>query len=116
MDDVINAINILCEFSEDINQNLATEMSNIDKEITDIEHYIEFMNLDGYRGYKIYKMLQDRLRERRRIKNKQSLEMLMRTNGLSLASLQKIKTRIAENENRNYHPRILKELFGNEDD
>ena len=38
---------------------LLKAQSEIDKKITDIEHCAEFYELDAYRGYKLYKILND---------------------------------------------------------
>lgn len=45
------------------------KLSKVDKEISDIYHYIEVSNLDAYRGWKAYKLLKDKLIERRKIKD-----------------------------------------------
>lgn len=50
-------------------RELNSELSRVDKEITDIEHYIEFYSFSASRGYELSKMLKDRFNRRREIKN-----------------------------------------------
>lgn len=69
MTEVEKIISETCRQLDDICKTCSTSLSDIDKEINDIYHYIEFSNLDAYRGWKAYKMLKDKLNERRRIKN-----------------------------------------------
>lgn len=38
---------------------LNSELSKVDREITDIEHYIEFYPLNACQGYKAAKMMKD---------------------------------------------------------
>ena len=69
MTEVEKIISETCRQLDDICKTCSNSLSDIDKEINDIYHYIEFSNLDAYRGWKAYKMLKDKLNERRRIKN-----------------------------------------------
>ncbi len=43
--------------------------SELDKQLCDLEHMLEFTPIDIQRGYKLAKQIQDIQRERRRIKN-----------------------------------------------
>lgn len=54
---------------DDTCKTCSSRLSEVDKEISDIYHYIEFSNLDAYRGWKAYKLLKDKLKERREIKD-----------------------------------------------
>ena len=45
------------------------ELSRLNEEITDIEHYIEFSKLNVSDAYRAYKMLRDTLQERRQVKD-----------------------------------------------
>ena len=45
---------------------LDDELERIRLEIIDIEHAAEFYDLDLYKGWKVYKMLQDARKRRRR--------------------------------------------------
>ena len=92
-------------------KNLPTEMSEVDHKITDILHYIEFTDLDVRRGYKIYKMLQEVLRDRREIKNRQSLYDSMKAHGISLKNVESVIQKINQINHLHYTPRIMNELF-----
>lgn len=54
---------------DDVCKSCSNRLSDVDKEINDIYHYIEFSNLDAYRGWKAYKLLKEKLKERREIKD-----------------------------------------------
>lgn len=62
MDNTSNRLENLC-------RNYEKRLSSVDKEINDIYHFIEFTELDAYRGWKAYKLLKDKLRKRREIKD-----------------------------------------------
>ena len=92
-------------------EQLSYELSQVDLEICDIEHYIEFFTLDAARGYKAYRMLKERLERRREIK-----EEMAKTNcllgGSSLDySSGKISKQIEDFNKKSYTPRVLSELF-----
>lgn len=50
-------------------EELCEELSFIDRELSDINHYIEFCNLNAAQGWKAYKMIKERRIKRRSIKN-----------------------------------------------
>lgn len=90
---------------------LSSELSKVDKEITDIQHYIEFYPLSASNGYKMAKMLKDCFVKRRKIKDE--LEMLNRISSMNIGFIGSGKGRDAINKlfDKHYKPRILKELF-----
>jgi hypothetical protein len=51
-------------------QNLCDQLSDIDKEIVDVEHYIEINDLMDSEACTILAMLQSKLRSRRNIKKR----------------------------------------------
>ena len=81
----------------------------IDCEISDVEHYTEFSEgLNVYQGWLAYKLLKRRLEERRIIKD----ELMMLNNAdETIESLKKAVHQIDGMTNRQYSPRVLKELF-----
>lgn len=115
--DWINYIQTLIIFCSDLKQyrvNLNYLLSQVDKEICDIMHYIEFNNLDAANGYKMYKMLKDCRLRRRKIKD--DLEKInMIIPALADKELkEKLKTCLSQMkglEHRKYAPRVLSELF-----
>ena len=84
----------------------------IEREITDIYHAIEFYNLDAAKGYKIYKLMQERLVRRR--KNKDDIMKInyILTGGIKGLTGKQTRKHFEAMENRHYEPRALKELFG----
>lgn len=94
---------------------LFSELSKIDKERTDIEHFIEIYPLSASQGYKIAKKLQDCLSRRREIKNE--IEVLNRISALKVCEIYKGKgaNALAKLESKQYTPRILKDLFKTKD-
>lgn len=109
-----NGIKSMNEFVQDAEtrrEQLAKDMSDIDKEIIDIQHYIEFNDMNAYQGWLAYKMLQNRLKKRRKIKDE--LQVLTQLGDCKIDSsmLEDIKNAIEELGNRVYVPRKLKQLF-----
>lgn len=100
MTEVEKIISETCRQLDDICKTCSTSLSDIDKEINDIYHYIEFSNLDAYRGWKAYKMLKDKLNERRRIKN--NLSSATRLSQTIKAKRSKINN---EQKTKKYTPR-----------
>ena len=94
--------------------NLSYMLSQVDKEICDIMHYIEFFNLDAARGYKVYKMLKERRLRRRQIKDEfEKVSAVIQAMG-DEPFLQKMNTCLRQMEGldrRQYEPRVLVELF-----
>lgn len=97
--------------SEDRRSELSEALSNVDKEITDIEHYIELNNLNAYQGFMSYKMLQNRLKRRRKIKDE--LQVLNQLGSCKLDSvvMTEIQEALKQMENKVYTPRVLTDLF-----
>lgn len=91
---------------------LELELLEIEREITDIYHAIEFYNLDAAKGYKIYKLMQERLVRRR--KNKDDIMKInyILTGGIKGLTGKQTRKHFEAMENRHYEPRALKELFG----
>lgn len=90
---------------------LIEKLSNVDKELCDIYHYIEFCNLNAAQGYKAYKMIKDRRIKRRSIKNELDVLAIILGKKISETATDEIQKCIAGMDNRTYEPRVLKELF-----
>ena len=94
--------------------NLNHMLSEVDKEICDIMHYIEFYNLDAAKGYKMYKMLKDCRMRRRKIKDEYEKVGMAITALANEDLIEKMKTALKQMkglDSRLYTPRILTELF-----
>ncbi len=112
--DWLEKINLIREAlsGSDARQNeLNEKLSGISKEIVDIEHYIEFGKFNAYQGWMCFKMLQNLLKQRRKIKNEQQVLGLIkqcRINGDSIAALAQT---VSDIQNKCYTPRAFPELF-----
>lgn len=93
-------------------QTLVEQESKYDRQKTDIEHYIEFNagKLNACDGYKAYKLLQDVLLERRKVKDE--LQMINVVRGrMESEDIANIEDKVKELEARTYEPRELTYLF-----
>ena len=89
-------------------------LSEVDKEICDIMHYIEFNNLDAAKGYKVYKMLKDCRMRRRKIKDeheKVNAAIQVLANDDLIEKLKIALKQMRGLDQRLYTPRVLTELF-----
>ena len=105
-----DSIGTFLEFSDNAvhkRELLNNRLSMADKEISDLYHYIEFTDrLNAYQGWLLFKMLQDALRMRRKVKRE--LEVITK---ICDGNGQPIIDRIRDGENQTYHPRVLHDLF-----
>lgn len=90
---------------------LELELLEIEREITDIYHAMEFYNLDAAKGYKIYKMMQERLIRRRQNKDETLKIDYILSGGIKGLTSKQTRKHFEALENRHYQPRALKELF-----
>lgn len=93
-------------------QELAEEQSKFDGQVTDIEHYIEFNagKLNACSGYKAYKLLQDVLVQRRKVKDELQIIQVVRDR-MNVEDIANVEQKIKELEARVYKPRELTYLF-----
>ena len=92
--------------------SLKDKLSQVDMEICDIQHYIEFFSLDAAKGYKAYRMLKERLVRRREIKDEMAKVNLFLSGTSSDFSSGKVLRQLKNMDSTGYQPRILSELFG----
>lgn len=92
-------------------EELNGKLSAIDKEISDIHHYIEFGNYNACQGWRCFKILQTLLRQRRKYKNEIQVLTMIRSVGFNKASMDKLAENISEVQNKLYNPRAFPELF-----
>lgn len=92
---------------------LIEEQSKYDRQRTDVEHYIELNmgKLNACDGYKAYKLLQDVLVERRKVKDELQIIQAVRDRIEFPDELAKIDTHIQALKERRYEPRELAYLF-----
>jgi hypothetical protein len=108
---ILKCIDYICKQFE-ANYKLIGEL---DKQLCDLQHEIEFTPFDVQRGYKLAKQTQDLRRQRREAKDENEVlyrmqEYLNNGNSKSFvvgftASVSKAKKRLEELPNREYMPR-----------
>ena len=90
---------------------LVLELAKVEREVTDIYHAMEFHNYNVCNGFKVYKLMQERLHHRRKIKDEiQKIEYIVSGICEEIPTNQ-IMEKIHGMDHRKYQPRILKELF-----
>lgn len=92
-------------------EELVGLLSEVDKEISDINHYIEFCKFNAYQGWLAFSMLQNRLKKRRKIKDELSVINRLGECKITSDMMIDINNAIAELGNRKYAPRVLTQLF-----
>jgi hypothetical protein len=113
--DILNKVLEIETFAKDLkerNQYLKARLSHVELEIVDIEHAAEFYVLNASQGYKIYKMLHEAKIERRNIKNEMEKIKYILSSSMNSALYNKVSKTIIGVDNKQYSPRVLKELFG----
>ena len=102
-DEVVNTV-----FADIANRKvtLNNKLSEVDRKICDVLHYIEFNKLNACDGYKAYKMIREYRLERRTIKDE--IEMLDDVYNNITKLIEESINRLS---NRKYKPRELPELF-----
>lgn len=114
LDKIKKDVNLFSDTLKDLRkrkQELLDLQSEVDKEISDIYHYIELNNLNAYQGWLMYKMLQYRLKRRRVIKDELSIIKHLVKCDINTQSLSEIQDMIKNMDNRKYTPRVLSDLF-----
>ena len=110
-EDDISGFSNFIQDAESRKESLLTALSDVDQEISDINHYIEFGKFNCYQGWLAYNMLRNRLKKRRKIKDE--LNILIRLGNCKINSemINEIQTTIGNLKTKKYKPRKLKELF-----
>ena len=109
--DKISGLNGLASEALHRKEELINQLSEVDKELCDINHYIEFVNLNAAQGYKAYKMIKDRRIIRRSIKNELDVLNIILGKKISETATDEIQKAISGMDKRTYEPRVLNELF-----
>lgn len=98
--------------TEQRKETLLSALSDVDKEISDINHYIELGDsFNAYQGWLAFNMLRNRLKKRRKIKDELYILTQLGECKVNSAMLEDIKNSIGNLDSREYKPRILNELF-----
>ena len=92
-------------------EELVELLSTTDKEICDIQHFIEFGKLNAYQGWLATSMLQNRLRQRRKFKDELAALNLIKGCKIESKSIENLHKAVDGLGERKYSPRVLSELF-----
>ena len=85
--------------------------SNLDKQICDILHWIEFNNFSACEGYKLCKALKNLRLERRKVKNELELINIINMHTCDHIANGNTSKAIAGLDSKQYEPRVLSDLF-----
>lgn len=107
----IRGLNGLIQDAKIRKVELTQQLSDVDEQLCDIYHYIEFSKLNACQGYKAAKMIKDKRIARRRIKNELQVLSIILSSNISDEIEQEVVGRIKGMDNRVYNPRSLTELF-----
>lgn len=105
----LSQLNNLCGGLSELETKLQAELSMVDLEITDIEHYIELNNLNAVGACKATKLLHQALNYRREIKNSLIKVGILKHNTNNFDS--NINKQVEGLNTRQYTPRVLTDLF-----
>ena len=109
--DRIRDLNGLAQEALQRKDQLSEQLSNVDKQLSDIEHYIEFSTLNAYQGYQAAKMIKDKRIIRRGIKNKLFVLNIILGKKISETAEEEILRCVEGLDNRKYSPRVLGDMF-----
>ena len=90
---------------------LASALSDVNKEIIDINHYIEFGRFNAYQGWLAFNLLRGRLKKRRKVKDELQILSQFEKCNADPSIIASVKALIEELNTRKYKPRKLNELF-----
>lgn len=107
LDDLTTNIDNFTDFIQSTEQRkeaLLIDLSNVDKEISDINHYIEFGGkFNAYQGWLAFNMLRNRLKKRRKIKDELHILMQLGECKVNSTMLAEIKDSIVSLDTRKYN-------------
>lgn len=109
--DKINDMNGLVKDAKKRKNILEKQLHELEDERLDIEHYIEFQNLNAAQGYKASKELKTCRVKRRSVKNELAvIDIILELQMKEMVS-DRIYQRIGELDKRTYKPRVRTDLF-----
>ena len=96
-------------------KDLAEELRKVSAELCDLEHYIEFTSLNAVKGYRIYRRLRECLIRRRKIKDElMCITIFMKAEPHNILN-GNLTRQFSGLQTREYSPRVLQELFEEEE-
>lgn len=113
-EEILSNLCYMSSHMDEYQNNLNQMLSDVDKEICDLMHYLEFSDLDNSEMLKVAGMLKDRRQHRRQIKDEMEKTALMKDMFLDSTFGSKVQQSLDVMErmkSRQYTPRRLSELF-----
>lgn len=107
----LSTLNGLVDDANNRKAELAQQLSNVDKDLVDLDHYIEFSKCNAYQGYVAYKKCKDMLIKRRTIKNEMAVLDIILDKEFGEVIVDVAKKQIAGMDKRKYRPRHMVELY-----
>lgn len=92
---------------------LLEQESNLDKQISDVLHWIEFNTFSACEGYKLCKALKNLRLQRRKIKNELELINIINMHTCNHIAKGNTSRAIDGLNSKQYEPRVLSDLFAN---
>lgn len=92
---------------------LTNALSEVDKEITDIQHYIELGTFNAYQGWEAFSFLRSCLIRRRQIKDELVVVSSICDCPIGTSALSNVLTTAKGVDKQVYGPRVLRGLFSN---
>lgn len=114
IDDLKESINSLSGKLSTLKGNkewLLEEESNLDKQISDILHFLEFNTFSACEGYKLCKALKELRLKRREVKNELEIINILNCHTCNNIANGNTNKAISGISNKHYTPRVLTELF-----
>lgn len=90
---------------------LEKQLQKLEDERLDIEHYIEFQNLNAAQGYKASKELKNCRIKRRTVKNELAVIDIILSHKMEEIVSNEVHQKVKELDKRTYRPRIRTDLF-----
>lgn len=107
----LEELNGLADEASKRREELRKQLSVIDQEKSDEEHYIELVNCNAYQGYQAYARLKKIMIKRRSIKNELTVLNIILDKEVGKVVSEDIKKQISALDKRKYNPRQKAELF-----
>lgn len=113
-EEILSNLCYMSSHMDEYQDNLNQMLSDVDKEICDLMHYLEFNDLDNGEMLKVAEMLKERRQHRRRVKDEMEKTALMKDTFLDRTFGTKVQQSLdvmVRMKTRQYTPRRLSELF-----
>lgn len=109
--DRVSDLNGLAKDANRRKEELTKQLHNLEDELLDIQHYIEFSNLNAAQGYKASKDIKDCRVKRRSVKNELLVLDIILEQRVDELVNEEIHKRVQGIDRRTYKPRIRTDLF-----